>query len=88
MNWIKNLFSIFNRFITRPGLDVFVNRWQGIAVQEIIALSQVNSNASFHEWREQAQGRLKTVTGELKDNWIAILISLAFEEAKARKIVK
>lgn len=88
MNWLKSLFSFFNKLRTRPGLEGFLSKWQGAAYSELMALSRINSNEDFHLWRNDAQARLKVLTGEVKDNWIAILLNFAFEEAKARNVIK
>ena len=86
INWIKGLFSVFSKLRTRPGLDAFINSWLSTAYSELSALSSINNNKDFHLWKDQAFARLKERTGELKDNWIALLVNLAFEELKSRGI--
>jgi hypothetical protein len=47
-------------------------------------LAKVNSNTAFHLWREQAIARLRERTSQLNDTWIALAISVAYEQYKAR----
>ena len=55
-----------------------------LAVSIVADLQKVNNNADFHTWKDLAWERLKLQTGEIRGNWIAILVSLAFETLKAR----
>ena len=84
MNFLRKVFSFLSAVRTRPGFDKFFSTWQGDAIAIVLNLSTVNSNAEFHQWKDEAYRQLKERTGELKGNWIALLIGLAFEELKAR----
>jgi hypothetical protein len=55
------------------------------AIAIVSELQEVNNNAAFHTWKDIAWERLKLRTGELRGNWIAILVSLAFEALKAKQ---
>ena len=76
--FVKVLKFIAGLFV-RAGLDRFLSQWQKVAVKEVEALALVNSNEAFHEWKDRAFARLKELTGQARDNWIAILIHLAYE---------
>lgn len=84
MNFLKKIFSFLSALRTRPGFDRFLSSWQDEAVKIILELSTVNSNSDFHEWKDQAFARLQERTRELRGNWIALVIGLAFEELKAK----
>lgn len=88
MNWLKKVFNWLNGVRVRPGMQEFLGRWQEQALDLVIGLSQTKNNQDFHSWRSEAHQKAKEFTGEIKDNWIAIMISLAFEEAKSRKLIK
>lgn len=88
MNFLKKILNFFSGLRTRPGFDRFVGLWQEKAVELIVELAEVNSNREFHEWKDEAFNALKSITGELKGNWIALVIGLAFEEAKSRKLIR
>lgn len=87
MNFLKKILSFFSGLRTRPGFDRFFGQWQDVALRLVVELAEVNSNRDFHEWKDEAFDKLKRATGELKGNWIALLIGLAFEEAKSRKLI-
>ena len=84
MNFLRKMFSFLGTLKTRPGFDRFLSDWQNEAVKILLNLSAVNSNADFHSWKDQAFARLQERTGQLRGNWIALVINLAFEELKAR----
>lgn len=84
MNFLRKMFSFLGALKTRPGFDRFLSTWQNDAIEILLNLSAVNSNADFHSWKDQAFAQLKERTGQLRGNWIALVINLAFEELKAR----
>lgn len=86
MDFLRKIFGFVKHLRTRPGFDRFLSTWQDEAVNILLELSAVNSNSEFHSWKDQAYARLQKRTGQLQDNWIALLIGLAFEELKARNV--
>lgn len=82
--------SLFKKL--RPGLDVFLQQYKEIALKEIEALSKVNDNKDFHEWKDQAFMAIdKQLAGDGKKiagNWISILLHLCFEIWKQEQITK
>lgn len=86
MDFLRKIFGFAKRLRTRPGFDRFLSQWHEEAVSLLLTLSTVNSNSEFHAWKDQAFDRLRERTGQLNDNWIALVINLAFEELKTRNI--
>lgn len=85
MNIFQRIFDAIKHLIQRPGLKRFLARYEEQAFTLITGLAQVNSNAAFGVWKDQAFTALKGVTQEVHDNWIAILIHLAYESYKAQQ---
>lgn len=87
LNWLKKLFGFAKRFVVRAGLDAFLKRYENIAIEIVKNLFTVNSNQSFHEWKDQAFDQLKSRAAldkkEIADNWVSLAISLAFETVKS-----
>lgn len=88
MSWFSKVWNFIKSLITRPGLDRFLAKYMVMAVTLLTDLASVNSNTEFHLWKDKAFIELKRLTGEMKDNWIVILIALAFEELKAKGVVR
>lgn len=84
-NFFTKIWGIFKGLTTRSGLDTFLKKYMDLAVTIVGDLQAVNNNADFHAWKDIAWERLKLQTGELRGNWIAILVSLAFESLKAKQ---
>jgi hypothetical protein len=84
MGIFSDAWAFIRKLLTRPGLDRFLKAYHEIAKQTLLDLAQVNSGKAFHEWKAQAWARLKEQTGQYRDNWIEILISIVFEELKAK----
>lgn len=84
MNIFQKIFDAIKHLVTRPGLKTFLSKYETQALGLIAELATVNNNASFSAWKDQAFAQLKADTGELHDNWIAILIHLAYEAYKAQ----
>ena len=85
MNIFQKIFDAIKHLVQRPGLKTFLAKYEEQALTLIVKLATVNSNAGFNEWKDQAFAQLKADTGELHDNWIAILIHLAYESYKAQQ---
>lgn len=85
MNFFKKVWSFFAGLLTRPGLDTFLKRHMDLAVKIISDLQSVNSNSDFHLWKDLAWLQIRNATGEVRGNWIAILVGLAFEALKAKQ---
>ena len=85
MNIFQRIFDAIKGFVSRPGFKTFIAKYEEQAVALIIQLAAVNNNAGFEVWKQQAFDQLKADTGELHDNWIAILIHLAYETFKAQQ---
>lgn len=85
-NWIVNVFKQVKKIYVRSGLDKFLSKYILVAVDVIDELANVHSNASFHEWKDEAFKILRTkIVDDVKDNWISLLIGFAYENWKARK---
>lgn len=84
MNWFKKLIGWIKGIFTRPGLDQFLSKYWETALAIVANLALINSNKDFHLWKDDAWKKVQEATGELKGNWIAILVALAFESLKAR----
>jgi len=84
MGWFTKVVDFFKGLITRPGLQPFLQKYLPLAISTILQLRTVNSNVSFHIWKDQAFLRLKDALGDVHDNWISILIGIAVEELKAK----
>jgi hypothetical protein len=85
MNIFQKIFEAIKYLISRPGMKTFLARYEQKALELIADLAQVNNNASFSEWKDQAFAALKAETKDIHDNWIAILIHLAYESYKAQQ---
>lgn len=81
-NFIKTLF-------VRAGLDKFLKKYQQKAIMLIGELAEVRSGQGLHEWWDEAFAAVKAEiekdTSQWRDNWVAILINLAFEVIKAEQ---
>lgn len=84
IKFIDKLWKFVKGLVTRPGLQGFLSEWLDFAVKEAEELLKQNNNAGLKEWEKQFFAALKAKTGETKDNWIAILVHIAYEELKAR----
>lgn len=85
MNIFQRIFDAIKHLIQRPGLKQFLAKYEETALVLIVQLATVNNNAAFNEWKDQAFTELKAATKEVHDNWIAILIHLAYESFKAQQ---
>ena len=88
MGWFTKILDFLKKLVTRPGLDKFLSKYMVVAVRLLKDLADTHSNQEFHEWKDLAFRELQAITGELKGNWISILIGLAYEELKARQAPK
>lgn len=84
MNIFAKVWNFLKKLVTRPGLDQFLGAYIQLATQIVQQLALVNNNQEFHAWKDQAFAAVKAQTGQLKDNWVAILIHLAYENLKAK----
>lgn len=82
-NWLSKIWNFLKGLLTRPGLQQFLAQYMVTAVKVLSDLAKVHSNEEFHQWKDAAFVELQRVTGEIKGNWISILIGLAYEELKA-----
>lgn len=82
-SWFAKVWALLRGLAWRAGLDRFLNKYLPIAENLLLDLAQVNSGAAFHVWKDKAFSELKRITGEAKDNWIQIALSLALEKLKA-----
>lgn len=89
MSVLSKIFNFIKSLVTRAGLDVFLKKYQAAAIQIIAELATVNSGAGFHEWKDQAFEKFKTMLVadkvDIKDNWLTIALSLGYEVFKAEK---
>lgn len=85
MNFFKKVFDFIKGLFTRPGLDKFLSKYIEVGIQVVSRLALVNNNQDFHLWKDEAWAEVKRITGEVKGNWIAILVALAFEQIKAKE---
>jgi len=84
--WLANLFKNIKQLFVRAGLDKFLGSYIQVAVEIVAQLALVNNNADFHKWKDAAFDAVKNRIGKpIADNWIAILIALAYENFKAQK---
>jgi hypothetical protein len=84
MNIFQKIFEAIKGFISRPGFKTFIAKYDKQALDLIAQLASVNNNAAFGTWKDQAFAQLKADTGEIHDNWISILIHLAYETYKTQ----
>lgn len=84
MNIFEKLFGYLKSLFTRAGLQKFLAEYLQLAEDIILDLSMVHTNEEFRKWYQEAFNKIKLETKEVKDNWIVILIALAFEELKAK----
>jgi hypothetical protein len=85
VNIFQKIFEAIKHLVQRPGMKTFVAKYEQQALDLITNLAAVNNNTGFNAWKDQAFAKLKEDTGELHDNWIAILIHLAYESFKAQQ---
>lgn len=83
--FFNKIWKFLSGSLIRSGLDTFLKQYMDDAIAIVGELQEVNNNAAFHTWKDIAWERLKLRTGELRGNWIAILVSLAFESLKAKQ---
>jgi len=84
MGWLNKFFGWLKNIFVRNGLDKFLSKYIDVAVEIVGGLAAVNNNADFHTWKDAAWLRVKEATGEVRGNWVAILVALAFENLKAK----
>jgi len=89
MSVLSKIFNFIKSLVTRAGLDVFLKKYQAAAIQIVAELAAVNSGVGFHEWKDAAFEKFKAMLiadgVAIKDNWLSIALSLAFEVYKAEK---
>ncbi len=85
MNFFKKVFGFIKGLFTRPGLDKFLSKYIEVGMEVVSRLAFVNNNADFHVWKDEAWAEVQRITGEVRGNWIAILVALAFEQLKAKQ---
>lgn len=85
VNIFQKIFEAIKHLVSRPGMKTFLAKYEKQALELIVSLAAVNNNAGFATWKDQAFAQLKQDTGDLHDNWIAILIHLAYESYKAQQ---
>jgi hypothetical protein len=85
MKILDSIFGFFKRIFVRPGLRDFLKKNLNLARSIVIDLAQVHNGESLHNWKQLAFDKLKQSTGEVRDNWIEILLCIVWEEIKARK---
>ena len=83
--FFNKIWKFLSGSLIRSGLDTCLKKYMDDAIAIVGELQEVNNNAAFHTWKDIAWERLKLRTGELRGNWIAILVSLAFESLKAKQ---
>lgn len=87
MSLLSRIFDFIKGLVTRPGLHTFLQKYQSEAVKLIEQLAHVNSGKGFNDWWDQAFSEMKAmVTSDgksISDNWVAIVLNLAFEVYKA-----
>ena len=84
-SWFSKVWAVIKGLVLRTGLDVFLSKYLNVAEGLLLDLAKVNSGVAFHVWKQRAFEELKRITGETRDNWLTILIGLAFEKLKAEK---
>ncbi len=76
----------------RPGLDGFLKKYEGLAVNIVKELAIVHDGKSFHEWKDEAFDKIKVEVAkdvdDVKDNWLSLLLGFAFEELKGLEAEK
>lgn len=87
-NVFTKVFNFIKGLFVRAGLDQFLQAHIDLAVSTLAQLMAVNDNAGLHEWRDQAFASLKAQLRTDKDNWLVILIHLAYENLKARQATR
>ncbi len=85
MNIFQKILDAIKRFVSRPGLKTFLATYENQAFGLIEKLVGVHNGAGLHEWEAEAFAILKADTKEIHDNWIGILIRLAYETFKAQQ---
>jgi len=80
---VKKAFGFSKVWYVRLGLGKFFDAHIPTALAIITKLAQVNNNAEFKEWYQEAFDEFKAVTGETKGTWIAIVLNAAYELFKA-----
>lgn len=85
MNIFQRIFDAIKHLVQRPGLKTFLVKYQDQALVLIADLAAIHDNKGFRLWQDEAFAKLKADTGEIHDNWIAILIHLAYESYKAQR---
>lgn len=71
--------KILASFFFRAGLDGFLKKNIELANETITQLAIQQNGAPLHLWKQQAFELLKEQTNQLKDNWVQILLHLAYE---------
>ena len=82
-NFWKSLVGALKWLRVRDGLQPFINQWLPVVITRLAELRTLNSNKQFHEWYDQAVGEVRGIVGGVADNWIVLIISIAFEHLKA-----
>lgn len=88
MDFFKKVLKFIARLFVRQGLDKFLRDYIDLAIEILQALREVHSGEDFHRWRDEAfmaiKNQIELHERTIRDNWIAILMGLAWEVIKAR----
>lgn len=83
-NLFTKIFGFIRSLFVRAGLDKFLQDHIDLATKLMAGLLMANNNAALAEWKDQAFAELKAQFKSDKDNWIMILVHLAYEQLKAK----
>ena len=89
MSVFSKVWGYIKSLVTRSGLNDFLKSYQHDALEIIERLSEVHSGAGLHEWWDDAFDEMKAKVQAdakgIKDNWLSISLSLAYEVFKGEK---
>ncbi len=83
------IWDFIKGLLTRPGLHTFLKKYQTVVIHKLEELAEANSGQSFNDWWDSAFGEIKAMVtadgANIRDNWIAIVMNLAWEVIKAKQ---
>ena len=89
MSIFSKVWGFIKSLVTRSGLNDFLKSYQSDALAIIERLADVHSGEGLHQWWDEAFAEMKAKvqadTENVKDNWLSLSLSLAYEVFKGEK---
>jgi hypothetical protein len=84
-SFLTKVLKFIGSLFVRAGFDKFLKDHMELAIETVTRLAIEQNNAPLHEWKDKARELLKTEIKTLNDNWIELILGLAYETFKAKQ---